>query len=292
MFAGYYRQPRDVDEVIGLVGLAEKRDAHVKTLSGGQSGGSTSASRSSATRAGLPRRADDGLRPGGAPGRLGPGPLAALARQDHPPDDPLSRRGAAAGRPRRCSPRGEIVRIGKPSELTASAGVEIRYRRLGEQVCSRRTIRPARCTSSPERRWPPGSSSRRSRCGAPRSRTCTWNSSVRRTSEPVLPSAAAEQLRLAQPRGVIFVFLFPPLLFLLLGSVYGDGNRRGAGDELPAGRDAGVRRREHRVRRAGDPARDPARVRDPEADSLDPASRQRLPRLRAGVELAVVVLQA
>ena len=36
MFAGYYRRPRDVDEVIDLVGLAEKRDARVKTLSGGQ----------------------------------------------------------------------------------------------------------------------------------------------------------------------------------------------------------------------------------------------------------------
>ena len=36
MFAGYYRRPRDVDEVIALVGLEEKRAAHVKTLSGGQ----------------------------------------------------------------------------------------------------------------------------------------------------------------------------------------------------------------------------------------------------------------
>src|SRR5579884_4531380 len=36
VFAGYYRRPRDVDEVIELVGLAEKRDARVKTLSGGQ----------------------------------------------------------------------------------------------------------------------------------------------------------------------------------------------------------------------------------------------------------------
>src|SRR5206468_4629350 len=35
-FAGYYRRPRNVDEVIELVGLAEKRDARVKTLSGGQ----------------------------------------------------------------------------------------------------------------------------------------------------------------------------------------------------------------------------------------------------------------
>jgi ABC-2 type transport system ATP-binding protein len=36
LFAGYYPQPRDVDEVISLVGLEEKRDARLKTLSGGQ----------------------------------------------------------------------------------------------------------------------------------------------------------------------------------------------------------------------------------------------------------------
>ncbi len=36
LFAGYYRRPRDVDEVIELVGLAGKRRARVKTLSGGE----------------------------------------------------------------------------------------------------------------------------------------------------------------------------------------------------------------------------------------------------------------
>jgi ABC-2 type transport system ATP-binding protein len=36
MFAGYYKRPRSVDDVIDLVGLSEKRDARVKTLSGGQ----------------------------------------------------------------------------------------------------------------------------------------------------------------------------------------------------------------------------------------------------------------
>jgi ABC-2 type transport system ATP-binding protein len=36
MFAGYYERPRDVDEVIELVGLEDKRDARVRTLSGGQ----------------------------------------------------------------------------------------------------------------------------------------------------------------------------------------------------------------------------------------------------------------
>ena len=35
MFAGYYKRPRDIDEVIDLVGLGAKRDARVKTLSGG-----------------------------------------------------------------------------------------------------------------------------------------------------------------------------------------------------------------------------------------------------------------
>jgi ABC-2 type transport system ATP-binding protein len=34
--AGYYRSPRDLDEVLGLVGLAEKADDRVKSLSGGQ----------------------------------------------------------------------------------------------------------------------------------------------------------------------------------------------------------------------------------------------------------------
>ena len=36
MFAGYYPRPRNVDDVIDLVGLGSKRDARVKTLSGGQ----------------------------------------------------------------------------------------------------------------------------------------------------------------------------------------------------------------------------------------------------------------
>jgi ABC-2 type transport system ATP-binding protein len=36
MYAGYYPRPRPVDEVIDLVGLNEKRDDRVRTLSGGQ----------------------------------------------------------------------------------------------------------------------------------------------------------------------------------------------------------------------------------------------------------------
>jgi ABC-2 type transport system ATP-binding protein len=36
LFAGYYERPRDPSEVVRLVGLEEKADARVKTLSGGQ----------------------------------------------------------------------------------------------------------------------------------------------------------------------------------------------------------------------------------------------------------------
>ena len=36
LYAGFYPSPRDVDEVVDLVGLAEKRDTRVNKLSGGQ----------------------------------------------------------------------------------------------------------------------------------------------------------------------------------------------------------------------------------------------------------------
>jgi ABC-2 type transport system ATP-binding protein len=36
LFAGYYREPRDPGEVVRLVGLEEKANARIKTLSGGQ----------------------------------------------------------------------------------------------------------------------------------------------------------------------------------------------------------------------------------------------------------------
>jgi ABC-2 type transport system ATP-binding protein len=136
IFAGYYQHPRDVDEVIDLVGLGEKRDARVKTLSGGQK-----------------RRLDLGIALVGDP---------ELVFLDEPTTgfDPGARRNAwelvrslrGLGKTvlltthyldeaQQLADRvavlraGEIVRMGRPSELTGAATkVEIRYRADGELV--------------------------------------------------------------------------------------------------------------------------------------------------------------
>jgi len=135
IFAGYYERPRDVDEVVRLVGLAEKADARVKTLSGGQK-----------------RRLDLGIALVGDPD---------LVFLDEPTTgfDPAARRNAwelvrslrGLGKTvlltthyldeaQQLADRvavlrdGEIVRIGKPSELTAGTRAQIRYVAGGEQV--------------------------------------------------------------------------------------------------------------------------------------------------------------
>ena len=138
VFAGYYARPRDIDEVVELVGLTERRDARVKTLSGGQK-----------------RRLDLGIALVGDPD---------LVFLDEPTTgfDTAARRNAwelvrslrrlgktvlltthYLDEAQQLADRvavlraGEIVSLGRPSELTGAAEVEIRYRRNGESVVVR-----------------------------------------------------------------------------------------------------------------------------------------------------------
>ncbi len=141
VFAGYYEKPRDVDEVIDIVGLTDKAAARVRTLSGGQQ-----------------RRLDLGLALIGDP---------ELIFLDEPTTgfDPSARRAAwetvrnlrALGKTilltthyldeaEQLADRvavlreGMIVREGSPADLTGgNVETEIRFKRAGEEVVERTT---------------------------------------------------------------------------------------------------------------------------------------------------------
>ena len=141
MFAGYYEHPRNVDEVIALVGLTEKCDARIKTLSGGQK-----------------RRLDLGVALVGDPD---------LVFLDEPTTgfDPAARRAAwdmirslrSLGKTilltthyldeaEQLADRlavlreGVIIQEGTPAELTGgSSETEVRYRKDGREVVVRTT---------------------------------------------------------------------------------------------------------------------------------------------------------
>ena len=136
LFAGYYREPRPVDEVIELVGLQEKRDERVRRLSGGQR-----------------RRLDLGLALVGDPelifldepttgfdpaarrrawetirGLRGLGKTILLTTHYLDEAEQLADRVAVLS-------QGEIVASGAPAELTGSVpDTEIRYRENGREV--------------------------------------------------------------------------------------------------------------------------------------------------------------
>jgi ABC-2 type transport system ATP-binding protein len=145
VFAGYYPRPRPVDEVLELVGLAEKRNARTKTLSGGQK-----------------RRLDLGI-------ALVGDPEALFLDEPTTGFDPAARRAAwelvrnlrSLGKTilltthyldeaQQLSDRlavlraGEIVGSGTPEEIMGSTTTsEVRYRRDGELVVLR-TDEPTR----------------------------------------------------------------------------------------------------------------------------------------------------
>jgi ABC-2 type transport system ATP-binding protein len=136
LFAGYYSQPRPVDEVVELIGLQDKQDERVRRLSGGQR-----------------RRLDLGLALVGNP---------ELIFLDEPTTgfDPRARRQAwetirslrGLGKTILLTThyldeaeqladrvavlrRGRIVAVGAPAELTsARPATEIRYRENGREV--------------------------------------------------------------------------------------------------------------------------------------------------------------
>ena len=289
IFAGYYEQPRDVDEVIDLVGLTEKRDARVKTLSGGQK-----------------RRLDLGVALVGDPD---------LVFLDEPTTgfDPAARRAAwemirslrSLGKTvlltthyldeaEQLADRvavmreGRIVKIGTPRELTtAELEVEIRYRRAGEEVVVR-TSEPTRVlnelTSEALAR---GEELERLEVRRPTLEE-VYLSLARRRAKP------NEDLRARAPRAAARVLAEQggrALHLPLPAASLRPARLRVQREDLRRARAAGAARgpdrlrlRKHRVRGSRDPARRAPRARDPQAAARDAAARDDVHRRDAHVD--------
>ena len=156
-FAALYAAPRDVDEVLDA-GRARQPGRHTgpDPLGRAAAAAGLRAGAGRRPRARLPRRADDRLRPRGAPAGVGDGALAARPRQDRPAHHALPRRGAGPRRPRGDHPRRRDPRRGRagrprrrePKPATGSPTA------AAASGCRRRPpTRPRGCTSSPVQRW-------------------------------------------------------------------------------------------------------------------------------------------
>ena len=100
LYAGYYRAPRPIEEVIELVGLGEQgRRPRQPALRRPAAPPRRRHGADRRPRAALPRRADHRLRPLGAAPGLGGDRRPARPRQDRLPHHPLHGRGAAPRRP-------------------------------------------------------------------------------------------------------------------------------------------------------------------------------------------------
>ena len=113
LYGGCYRSPRPLDEIVGLVGLDEKVDARIGSLSGGQR-------RRVDLALGIVGRPEvlfldeptTGFDPARAPEVVGPHRIARRRRHHRAAHDALPRRGRTPRRPGGCAVRRPIDRRG------------------------------------------------------------------------------------------------------------------------------------------------------------------------------------
>ncbi len=165
LYAGYYTAPRDVDETIALVGLAEQAGRRGdEALRRPAPPARRRARARRRPRADLPRRADDRLRPGRAPRRVGGRHRPARARQDDPAHHALHGGGRAARRPdRRHGPRRDRrgghardARRARPRRRRRHVHAPARRRTTPRSGSSATRTAASRC--APSGRWPTSTS--------------------------------------------------------------------------------------------------------------------------------------